>query len=133
MKRVSVPSVCVGDVWKCLRLWTGVISFILFSGCALANSQRGFVVDETVGGKAAWDRQAIVDQRDAYYHAILSYAYQLRNQIPEHLAKATAEVKEALQYRPQTAYLHAELARLQLRQGELEAARRGTELHCSCP
>ena len=85
---VKVPSVCVSDVWKRLRLWTGVVSFLLFSGCALANPPRGLVIDETAGGKAVWDRQAVMDQRDAYYHAMLSYAYRFRNLLPEHLAKA---------------------------------------------
>ena len=123
MKRDSSRSGYVGDMWKCLRLFIGVALFLLSNGCATANPQRVLVADEASSkDKPMWSRHEILQQRDAYFHAILSYAYQLRNQMPEHLAKAAEELEQAIRHEPDTAFLHAELARLQLRRGELQSA-----------
>ena len=109
-------------MWQCLRLCIGIVIFLLFNGCALANPQRVLVADEAAKDKPQWSRHEILQQRDAYFHALLSYAYQLRSQIPQHLAKAVQELEQAVRSQPDVAFLYAELARLQLRRGELQPA-----------
>jgi hypothetical protein len=73
MRRYASRSVDVGEMWKCLRLFIGVVIFLLSNGCATANPQRVLVADEASSkDKPMWSRHEILRQRDAYFHTILS-------------------------------------------------------------
>jgi Tfp pilus assembly protein PilF len=121
MKKLMGAALRTGGAWQYLRFWAGVIGFLLFSGCALANSQRLLVTDENAPGED-WPVAEILHQGEAYYQFILSYGYQLRHTIDEDYAQAVSALQQALRYEPDSALLHTELARLLLQSGDANTA-----------
>lgn len=103
--RASVRVGRVGVLWQRLRLWICVICVLLSNSSALAAPPSRLVVDPSVDGDVAvWDREAIVQRSRAYYRFILSYAYQLRTTIPDHLKQAATELESALTHQPDTVF-----------------------------
>jgi tetratricopeptide (TPR) repeat protein len=115
----------VGRVSSRLGLWLGGVSFLLLcSSCAVAHMPRTVAVDDMVSGSetGALGPEDILRRGEAYYHFMRSYA-SLRGSTEENqLDEAIAEIREALQVQPETVFLHTELARLQMRRGDMPAA-----------
>jgi tetratricopeptide (TPR) repeat protein len=123
--RVSVPT---GRWWQQLRLWTCTVCVLLSNSCVLAappsgSVSGGLVPDPVMASDAvAWDPESVVQRSQAYYRYILSYAFQLRTTIPDHLTRAVDELQSALQTQPDEVFLLTELAQLQLGRGKLDEA-----------
>src|SRR5262249_46593702 len=64
----------------------------------------------------------ILRRGEAYYHFMRSYAF-LRSSMEENqISEAIAELREALAAQPESVFLHTELARMQMRRGDLPVA-----------
>src|SRR5688572_15162810 len=105
----------------------GLISLLLLHGCAVARSLHTAAVNGGAKDTETMDVQEVLRRGESYYHYLLSYAFQLRNDLEEHLVQAIGEMQEALKQQPESVFLQTELARLQMRRGDMTAALRACQ------
>ncbi len=112
-------------MWYRVRLWVAFGGLLLLGGSAIAEP-RGAVGVEA-GVPVAGGTQEILQRGEAYYHYMLSYAYEvytyrLRKKVDEKHAQAIIEIQKAVKAQPDSAFLHVELAQIRMRQDDMAAA-----------
>src|SRR5687768_7838376 len=83
-------------LWRRCWMWIGLISLLFLHGCAVARSLHTAAVNGGAKDTETMDVQEVLRRGESYYHYLLSYAFQLRNDLEEHLVQAIGEMQEAL-------------------------------------